>query len=125
MKRLWAAAAILLLLTGGCLLNARYARHLTERLTGQLVQSCRLAEVGQWQEAAQLTRRAAAQWEDARFYRCVLLSRGDTDHISRSFALLLLRMEARAPEYRPTGLELRLQLEALGEMEQLRWDNIL
>lgn len=125
MKRLWAAAAILLFLTGSCFVNAWYARQLTDRLTGQLNQSCRLAQLGQWEEALTITRRAADQWEDARLYRSVLLSQGDTDHISRSFSDVLIHLDSHSGEYRASCLNLILQLKDLGATEQLRLHNIL
>ena len=126
MKRLWLALAAIALLLRLCLLNAAYAEQLTERLTGQLHQAGQLALSGQWEEASVLSGRAARQWEDSRLFRSVFFAYGDSSEISRSFAALDLCLERRdAPGFRSCSTELRLQLEELCRMEQLRPDNIL
>ena len=51
MKRLWSAAALLLVLLGGALWNAWYADRLTGRMAGQLEQAQELADRGDWEGA--------------------------------------------------------------------------
>ena len=46
MKRLWSAAALLLVLLGGALWNAWYADRLTGRMAGQLEQAQRPGSAG-------------------------------------------------------------------------------
>ena len=53
MKRLWSAAALLLVLLGGALWNAWYADRLSGRMAGQLEQAQELADRGDWEGAAQ------------------------------------------------------------------------
>ena len=51
MKRLWSAAALLLVLLGGALWNAWYADRLSGRMAGQLEQAQELADRGDWEGA--------------------------------------------------------------------------
>ena len=126
MKRLWTAAAILLLLLAACLASARYAGALTSGLTGRLEQAQEVAAQGDWEEAARLSREAFQLWQDHEFYLHVLRRHGDTDQIYRAFRALeqYLALE-ESDQYTAANADLIAQLELLSEMEQPSWENIL
>ena len=126
MKRLWTAAAILLLLLAACLASARYAGALTSGLTGRLEQAQEVAAQGDWEEAARLSREAFQLWQDHEFYLHVLMRHGDTDQIYRAFRALeqYLALE-ESDQYTAANADLIAQLELLSEMEQPSWENIL
>ena len=126
MKRLWIAAAILLLLLAACLGSARYAARFTGALTSRLEQAQALAGEGDWEEASRLSREAFQLWQDHEFYLHVLMRHSDTDGILRAFRALeqYLALE-ETDQYTAANAELIAQLELLSEMEQPSWENIL
>ena len=126
MRRLGIAAAILLLLLAACLGSARYAKTLTESLTGRLEQAQEVAGQGDWENAARLSREAFQIWQDHEFYLHVLMRHSDTDGILRAFRALeqYLALE-ETDQYTAANADLIAQLELLSEMEQPSWENIL
>ena len=111
MKRLWSAAALLLVLLGGALWNAWYADRLSGRMAGQLEQAQELADRGDWEA------------HDA--YLHVMMRHSDTDQILRGFRALdqYLALE-ESDQYTAANAELICQLELLSEMEQPSLVNI-
>ena len=125
MRRLWIASAVLLSLLAGTLVNAWYADRLAGALTGRLEQAQLLAEAGNWEEAAALTRRALEDWERERGYVYTFLQHKDADEILRAFRSVEEYAELRElDQYAATNADLVAQLELLAEMEQPSWLNV-
>ena len=121
MKRLWSAAALLLVLLGGALWNAWYADRLNGRMAGQL----ELADRGDWEGAARLSRESFGLWQAHDAYLHVMMRHSDTDQILRGFRALdqYLALE-ESDQYTAANAELICQLELLSEMEQPSLVNI-
>ena len=126
MKRLWTAAAILVLLLAASLANAWYARHITGQVAGRLEQAQLLAQADNWEEAERLTRRAWSEWQGVRGYTYAVLRHTELDQIARDFRQVLQYAELRElDQYAAVNADLALQLTLLGEMEQPSLSNIL
>ena len=119
MKRLWSAAALLLVLLGGALWNAWYA----DRLSGRMAEE--LADRGDWEGAARLSRESFGLWQAHDAYLHVMMRHSDTDQILRGFRALdqYLALE-ESDQYTAANAELICQLELLSEMEQPSLVNI-
>ena len=68
MKRLWISVGLLLLLLGGSLGNAWYAKELTDGMEERLRLAQQLTENGRWEQALALTQEVYDQWESRHFY---------------------------------------------------------
>ena len=126
MKRLWIAAALLVLLLGISLANAWYADSLTRGLAQQLEQAQQLAEQQQWEPARRLTQQVYESWNGHHFYLHSVLRHSDTDEILRTFRCVLqyLYLE-EMDQYAAANADLISQLELLAEMEQASLVNVL
>lgn len=126
MKRLWIAAALLLLLVGASLTNARYAQNVTDGMRQQLRQAQTLAEQGDWTRAEALTRQAYEDWQGHRFYFHTTMRHSDTDQVLRNFRSVLEYLQLQEPDqYNAANADLMAQLELLAEMEQPTVVNVL
>ena len=126
MKRLWSAAALLVLLLGASLANGMYAQNITDGMRDQLRQAQIQAELGNWSLADQLTRQAYRDWQDLRFYLHTTMRHSDTDQVLRAFRTVLEYLALQEPDqYNAANADLMAQLELLAEMEQPTVVNVL
>lgn len=126
MKRLWIAAALLVLLLGTSLINAWYVQVCTDEMREQLSQAQTLAKEGNWTKAEGITRQAYEVWQERRFYFHTLMRHSDTDQVLRAFRQVLeyLRLQ-ESDQYHAANADLMTQLELLAEMEQATIINVL
>lgn len=127
MKRLWIAAAIVIVLAAGTLVNVWYLERFTGNLSGSLEQAQELAENGDLMRALELTRQVQRMFDEKSFYLHVTLSHDDIDNIETIFGevqecLLLGETDSK---YTSANAKLRTQLFLLAEAEQLTLKNIL
>ena len=126
MKRLWIAAALLVLLLAASLANARYVQNLTQGMRDQLHQAQALAEQGNWDRADALTRQAYQSWQGHHLYLHTTMRHSDTDQILRTFRSVLEYLKLQEPDqYNAANADLMAQLELLAEMEQPTVVNVL
>ena len=126
MKRLYIAAGLLLLLLAASLVNAWYARTITEDMGEQLRQAQAMAEREDWSGAEALTRQVYEEWQERHFYFHTLMRHSDTDQVLRAFRQVLEYLRLREPDqYNAANADLVAQLELLGEMEQAAVVNVL
>lgn len=125
MKRLWIAAALLLLLLGASLLNGWYAQKLTSGMRQQLELAQTLSLRGDWGQAETLTRQAYRQWQGHHFYFHILMRHSDTDQVLRAFRSVMEYLKLQEPDqYNAANADLMAQLELLAEMEQASLTNV-
>lgn len=126
MRRLWAAAVLMILMLGGTLVNARYAQQLTDGLAGRLEQAQALACQERWEEAEALTQEVYQDWQEHHFYLHTVMRHSDTDQILRAFRGVLEYLElGEIDQYTAANADLVAQLELLAEMEQATLVNVL
>ena len=126
MKRLYIAAALLLLLLGASLTNGWYARKVTGEMCQELRQAQLLAEVEDWSQAESITRQVYEDWQDHHFYLHTLMRHSDTDQVLRAFRQVLEYLRLQEPDqYNAANADLMAQLELLAEMEQASVVNVL
>lgn len=126
MKRLWIAAALLMVLLGASLANGRHAQALTGEMRESLRQAQDLAEQEDWGRAESLTRQVYEDWQSHHFYFHTVMRHGDTDEILRAFRTVLEYLQLREPDqYNAANADLMAQLELLAEMEQASVVNVL
>ena len=125
MKRLWIAAALLLLLLGASLLNGWYAQKLTSGMRQQLELAQALSLRGDWGQAETLTRQAYSQWQGHHSYFHILMRHSDTDQVLRAFRSVMEYLKLQEPDqYNAANADLMAQLELLAEMEQASLTNV-
>lgn len=126
MKRLWISVVLLLLLLGGSLFNAWYAKELTDAMGEQLRLAQQMTEAGRWEQALTLTQEVYDQWESRHFYLHSTMRHSDTDQILRGFRTVLEYLRLQEPDqYNAANADLITQLELLAEMEQPSVVNVL
>ena len=126
MKRLWIAAALLVLLLGASLANGWYARKVTGEMCKELRQAQLLAEVEDWSQAESITRQVYEDWQGRHFYFHTLMRHSDTDQVLRAFRQVLEYLRLQEPDqYNAANADLMAQLELLAEMEQATVVNVL
>ena len=126
MKRLWMAAALLVLLLGASLTDAWYAQNLTDGMREQLRQAQLQAEQGDWDRAEALTCQAYEDWQGHHFYFHTTRRHSDTDQVLRGFRSVLEYVQLQEPDqYNAANADLMTQLELLAEMEQPTVVNVL
>ena len=126
MKRLYIAAALLLVLLGASLANAWYAQSLTGGMTDQLRRAQSLAEQDDWAQAEAVTRQVYEDWQSHHFYLHTLMRHSDTDQVLRAFRTVLEYLRLQEPDqYNAANADLMAQLELLAEMEQATIVNVL
>lgn len=126
MRRLWISVGLLLLLLGGSLFNAWYAKELTDAMGEQLRLAQQMTETGRWEQALALTQEVYDQWESRHFYLHSTMRHSDTDQILRGFRTVLEYLRLQEPDqYNAANADLITQLELLAEMEQPSVVNVL
>lgn len=126
MKRLYIAAALLILLLGASLTNGWYARKVTGEMCRELRQAQLLAEVEDWSQAESITRQVYEDWQGRHFYFHTLMRHSDTDQVLRAFRQVLEYLRLQEPDqYNAANADLMAQLELLAEMEQASVVNVL
>ena len=126
MKRLWISVGLLLLLLGGSLFNAWYAKELTDTMGQQLRFAQQMTEMGRWEQALALTQEVYDQWESRHFYLHSTMRHSDTDQILRGFRTVIEYLRLQEPDqYNAANADLITQLELLAEMEQPSVVNVL
>ena len=126
MKRLYIAAALLILLLGVSLANGWYAQNITGEMCRELRQAQLLAEVEDWSQAESITRQVYEDWQDRHFYFHTLMRHSDTDQVLRAFRQVLEYLRLQEPDqYNAANADLMAQLELLAEMEQASVVNVL
>ena len=126
MKRLYIAAALLILLLGVSLANGWYARKVTGEMCKELRQAQLLAEVEDWSQAESITRQVYEDWQSHHFYFHTLMRHSDTDQVLRAFSTGAGVPALQEPDqYNAANADLIAQLELLAEMEQVSVANVL
>lgn len=126
MKRLWISVGLLLLLLGGSLFNAWYAKELTDTMGEQLRLAQQMTQTGQWEQALDLTQEVYDHWESRHFYLHSTMRHSDTDQILRGFRTVMEYLRLQEPDqYNAANADLITQLELLAEMEQPSVVNVL
>lgn len=126
MRRLWISVGLLLLLLGGSLFNAWYAKELTDAMGEQLRLAQQMTETGRWEQALALTQEVYDQWESRHFYLHSTMRHSDTDQILRGFRTVIEYLRLQEPDqYNAANADLITQLELLAEMEQPSVVNVL
>lgn len=126
MRRLWIAAALLVLLLGASLTNGWYAQRVTGEMRKELRQAQLLAEEEDWAQAESITRQVYEDWQGHHFYFHTLMRHSDTDQVLRAFRQVLEYLRLQEPDqYNAANADLIAQLELLAEMEQASVVNVL
>lgn len=126
MKKGWLAIGLLAGMVALSLRHVSALGELTTALGEQLHRAEALAESGDWEEAAELTRAASEQWDGRAFYLHVTLDHKTADDIAVGFAETLEFLEwQEAGEYSAANARLMEQLRLLGEVERPNLENLL
>ena len=126
MKRVWIAAAILLLLFAGTMAHSFYVTSITGQITSILHEAEASAENNEWEKAQRLTETAQEKWEAKDIYLHILLRHSETDSVYTGFREVAEFIQCQeGGEYSAANARLIAELELLAEAEQLTLKNIL
>lgn len=126
MKKGLLAGGILILLLALSLWHVHALGGLTAAVWDTLAQAEAAAEAGDWDEAAQLTRRAEGRWRERDFYLHITLQHKVMDEVELSFAEVHEFLQNReAGEYSAANARLMQRLALLGEAERPSLENLL
>ena len=119
MKRLYLSVALLLLMLGASLVNARYMDRLTSALADALDAAETMAHRGAWTQTDAITRQCLEDWNDHHAYFHIICRHADTDQILVSFQRTLQHIELeQMDEYTAENRDLMTKIRLLAEMEQ-------
>ncbi len=127
MKRLYTAAALILLLAGLAACHVVKLGHFTQQLTDQLEQVQQCLSLEDWTQAESLTRTAYQDWEEQAFYLHTTLHHKNIDDVRSSFreSLAFLSLRQDPAECAAVNARLINQLELLLEAELPSIKNLL
>ena len=128
MRRLYLSVGLIALLAALSGLHVWHLNDFTGQLTAQLTQAQALAEGGDWEGAARLTRQAKARWMGHQGYLHTTLHHNDIDAVLISLDETLAFLEGaekQTAEYAAANARLLTQLELLVEAELPTLTNIL
>lgn len=126
MKKGWLAVGLLAGMVALSLWHVSALGELTTDLEERLSRAEALAESGDWERAAEVTKEASEQWENRAFYLHVTLDHKTADDIAVGFAETLEFLEwQETGEYSAANARLMKQLKLLGEVERPNLENLL
>lgn len=126
MKKGWLAVVLLVAMVALSLWHVSALGSLTGSLGEELRRAEELAERGNWDKAAEVTKAASEQWDNRAFYLHVTLDHKTADDIAVGFAETLGFLEwQEAGEYSAANARLMEQLELLGKVERPNLENLL
>ena len=119
MKRELCAAALLLLLAAGALLNLRYADLLTGRVADRLVRAEQAARQNDYDTALSALQEGHAIWDSRAGYTQIFFRHPDLDGLQEAFSALEQLLRQEDPAW-PAAMELlRYALETVDRMEHV------
>lgn len=126
MKRLTAAAGILLFLLGLSIYSGLALSKLSSDCIAQLEHAQEMATQNNWDSAQEITHSVYNTWERHSFALHALLRHAEADEILVSFRCVKQYLELEEmDQYAAANITLITQLELLAEMEQASPDNVL
>lgn len=128
MKRIFVAAALLLVMAALAAWHVFYLSQFTGELTHLLDQAGQQVEQERWSQAEALTRQALEIWEGKAAYLHTTMRHADIDAIQIAFQEVLAYLEGRErqpAEYAAANARLVTQLSLLLEAEQPSLKNLL
>ena len=126
MKFFWIPAAVLSLLLGASLWNARFVAAETEVWRESVEAALAAAEDDDWDAALRAVRAAKASWDARKPYLHIVTAHDELDRVdellaeTESFAI-----EREAAEFRASAAELTVQLDIVSKLQQLTLRNVL
>jgi hypothetical protein len=125
MKKEILAAALLVLIFAGSLVNLYYLNRLTEELTEQVNQAKTCVESGDWEKAAEFAESATELWANSDSYTHIVLRHSEINSASDAFYELLGGIYAE--NYGDSIGAARMLLdhiESITKMEEIRFGSI-
>ena len=125
-KGLLVPAAQLAAILAFCLWNSAAMTACTDRWRAQLEEADRLAQAGDWENAAAAIREGYADWSARQTYLHIVTSHDAVDSAEAMYHRALAFAESREDsELRAELADLRDQLRLLAEMEEFSLRNVL
>ena len=125
-KGLLVPAALLAAILAFCLWNSAAMTACTDRWRAQLEEADRLAQAGDWENAAATIREGYADWSARQTYLHIVTSHDAVDSAEAMYHRALAFAESREDsELRAELADLRDQLRLLAEMEEFSVRNVL
>ena len=126
MKYFWIPAALLALLFGASLGNARLVEEVVEPWCESIASSVASAEDGDWAAALRDVRGARESWDAHKEYLHIVTAHDELDRVDILFATAEgFAMEEDMAEFRAEASELTAQLGIIVELQKLTLRNAL
>lgn len=126
MKKEIFAAALLIALSVGSVINLNYLRDCTGAVTAGIDAACEFAQAGRWDSAVSSAEKAEKTWSSASVYTGVFIRHTEADGVSDAFFDFLGAVYGKdSASVRRAGLILKKRIRGLYEMERPSLGSIL
>jgi hypothetical protein len=124
-RSIWGIAILVALLILGIAIAAGMG-NVHEGISDLLEQAAAAAELGNWQQAEELTRQAEGKWQRYHHFTAAFADHTPMDELDGLFAELMIFLKNReSPHFASTCARLPLLAQAMADSHGLQWWNLL
>jgi hypothetical protein len=124
-RSIWGIAILVALLILGIAIAAGMG-NVHEGISDLLEQDATAAELGNWQQAEELTRQAEGKWQQYHHFTAAFADHTPMDELDGLFAELMIFLKNReSPHFASTCARLSLLAQAMADSHGLQWWNLL
>ena len=126
MKRVWFGAGLLIVLLGISLAVTWCMDNIHRPIADDLKQAAQCAELGNWQNAEGLSRRAEEVWNRWEHFRACFADHTPTEEVGAELAAMeTARQERETADFAASCARAAKMVQAVGDAHALRWWNLL
>ena len=126
MKRVWFGAGLLIVLLGISFAVTWCMDNIHRPIADDLKQAAQCAELGNWQNAESLSRRAEEVWNRWEHFRACFADHTPTEEISAELAVMgTARQRRETGDFSASCVRAAKMVQAVGDAHALRWWNLL
>ena len=126
MKRVWFGAGLLIILLGISLAVTWCMDNIHRPIADDLKQAAQCAELGNWQNAEGLSRRAEEVWNRWEHFRACFADHTPTEEIGAELAAMgIARQRRETGDFSASCVRAAKMVQAVGDAHALRWWNLL
>ena len=126
MKRCWFGAGMLVVLLAVSLTVTWGMREIHRPIAADLNQAAECAELGDWRNAEDLSRRAEESWKKWEHFRACFADHTPTEEVGAELAAMgKSRQERETAEFAASCARAAKMVEAVGDAHALYWWNLL
>ena len=126
MKRVWFGAGLLIVLLAVSLGVTWSMDKIHEPIAADLNRAAVCAELGDWREAEDFSRRAELEWRQWEHFRACFADHTPTEEVSAELAAMeTARQQRETADFAASCARAAKMVQAVGDAHALRWWNLL